>query len=130
MSLKPQALAFGLLALALVYAALQGVAMAYRPHIQPQTSAALQFIDLMSFIPFVGFVVAGFVAGRVAEAAGLLHGAVIAVLSCGVFYWPSIARLFAAGYGAPVHPIVISVIGAILGGCAGELYALRAKAEA
>jgi hypothetical protein len=128
MPLKPKALAFGLIALALVYAAWQGVAMAYGQRIQPQTSAALQFIDLMSFIPFLGFVVAGFVAGRVAGAAGLLHGAVMAVLSCGVFYWPSVAQLFSAGYSAPIHPMVMSVLGSILGGCVGELYARRAKA--
>jgi len=84
MPLKLKALAFGCVALVLVYAAQQGIAIAYGPHIQPQSAAALQYIDLMSVIPFLGFVVAGFVAGRVAGAAGLLHGAVIAVLGCGV----------------------------------------------
>jgi hypothetical protein len=128
MPLRPKALAFGFVALVLAYAAQQGVAIAYGPHIQAQTSTALQFIDLMSFIPFLGFVVAGFVAGRVAGVGGLLHGAVIAVLACGVFYWPALARLWSAGYSAPIHPLLMSVVGAILGGCVGELYALRKKA--
>ena len=128
MSLSPKGVIAGVVALVLCYALWQSIAVALGRNVEPQSSSALLMIDFLSFIPFLAFVVSGFLAARVAAASGLLHGLIVAVAGSGLFYWHSIARLLSGGYQAPVHVFFMSVIAAILAGGVGELYARRKKA--